>query len=76
MTDLLIERPAFRTPPAIQAGLGDGAEVAAWKFDCACVLQSDIVGFTSLGSRISPEQLCGCVGPDAMVARKDAIFVR
>ena len=58
MTDLLIERPAFRTPPAIQAGLGDGAEVAAWKFDCACVLQSDIVGFTALGSRVTPLQLC------------------
>ena len=40
------------------AAIGDGSEVAAWKFDAACILQSDIVGFTSLGSRVSPEELC------------------
>ena len=33
-------------------------EVMAWDFDCVCVLQSDIVGFTSLGSRVTPLQLC------------------
>ena len=30
----------------------------AWDFDCVCILQSDIVGFTSLGSRVTPLQLC------------------
>ena len=33
-------------------------EVMAWDFDCVCVLQSDIVGFTSLGSRVTPLLLC------------------
>ena len=40
-------------------GGGDGADIVAWSFDPACLLQSDIVGFTALGSRISPEALCG-----------------
>ena len=39
---------------------GDGADIVAWSFDPACLLQSDIVGFTALGARISPEALCGC----------------
>ena len=34
-------------------------DIIAWSFDPACMLQSDIVGFTALGSRISPEELCG-----------------
>ena len=41
-------------------GGGSDADIVAWSFDPACVLQSDIVGFTALGSRISPEDLCGC----------------
>ena len=42
-------------------GLANGEEfdMVAWAFDPACVLQSDIVGFTALGSRISPQALCG-----------------
>ena len=38
---------------------GDEFDMVAWAFDPACVLQSDIVGFTALGSRISPQALCG-----------------
>ena len=45
-----------------RAAAGESAEVAAWRFDSAAVLQSDIVGFTSLGSRISPEELCRWAG--------------
>ena len=51
-------------PPAVllhvqeRAAVGNASDVIAWKFDPGCVLQSDIVGFTSLGSRVSPEQLC------------------
>ena len=41
-------------------GGGNEADIVAWSFDPACVLQSAIVGFTALGSRISPEALCGC----------------
>ena len=54
-------------PPAVlrhvreRAAAGDASDIIAWKFDPGCVLQSDIVGFTSLGSRITPEQLCRCV---------------
>ena len=39
---------------------GVNMDIVAWSFDPACLLQSDIVGFTALGSRISPEDLCGC----------------
>ena len=35
------------------------ASVLAWSFDCVHLMQSDIVGFTKLGSRVSPEALCG-----------------
>jgi len=51
-------------PPSVlftvqeRSAAGDASEMIAWKFDSGCVLQSDIVGFTALGSRISPEQLC------------------
>ena len=34
------------------------ASAIAWDFDCVCVLQSDIVGFTPLGTRVTPLQLC------------------
>ena len=34
-------------------------DTLAWEFDDVCVLQSDLVGFTALGSRISPQALCG-----------------
>ena len=51
----------FLPPPVIaimQRGEGrDGSESLAWGFDHVCVLQSDIVSFTSLGGRISAEQL-------------------
>ena len=36
------------------------SEIVAWAYDPACVLQSDICGFTALGSRITPNELCGC----------------
>ena len=39
-------------------GVLDDSEIVAWAYDPACVLQSDIVGFTALGSRISPQALC------------------
>ena len=39
-------------------GVLDDSEIVAWAYDPACVLQSDIVGFTALGSRISPQELC------------------
>ena len=51
-------------PPAVlrhvreRASAGDASDIIAWKFDPGCVLQSDIVGFTSLGAHITPEQLC------------------
>jgi len=51
-------------PPSVllhvqeRAAIGNAADIIAWKFTPGCVLQSDIVGFTALGSRISPEQLC------------------
>ena len=43
-----------------RAADGVNTDIVAWSFDPACLLQSDIVGFTALGSRISPEALCGC----------------
>ena len=51
-------------PPTVllhvqERSLTDDSALMAWRFDPGCVLQSDIVGFTSLGSRISPEELCG-----------------
>ena len=55
-------------PPAVllhvqeRAAVGNASDVIAWKFDPGCILQSDIIGFTSLGSRVSPEQLCRYVG--------------
>jgi len=36
----------------------DDSDIVAWTYDPACVLQSDIVGFTALGSRVSPHELC------------------
>ena len=42
----------------VATGSLDSEGVVAWAFEPACVLQSDIVGFTSLGSRISAEALC------------------
>ena len=46
---------------AVNKQSADGvADIVAWSFNPACLLQSDIVGFTALGSRISPEDLCGC----------------
>lgn len=39
-------------------GTGGGADILAWEFNPAFVLQSDLVGFTALGSRISPRELC------------------
>ena len=44
---------------ATRAGGEKDSEIVAWAYDPACCLQSDIVGFTSLGSRISPNELCG-----------------
>ena len=46
-----------RVLQAMAASAGD-RDVIAWDFDCVCVLQSDIVGFTSLGSRVTPLELC------------------
>ena len=43
----------------VRAQLSEGLPPSlAWRFDAVCVLQSDIVGFTKLGSRATPEQLC------------------
>ena len=42
------------------SGGGNDSEIVAWAYDPACVLQSDICGFTALGSRITPNELCGC----------------
>ena len=55
-------------PPSVllhvqeRAATGNTSDIIAWKFDPGCVLQSDIVGFTSLGSRVSPEKLCRYAG--------------
>ena len=40
------------------ASCNQSNQVVAWEFDNVFVLQSDIVGFTSLGSRVTPLQLC------------------
>ena len=53
------ERAARAAPKDSPGDLLDDSEIVAWAYDPACVLQSDIVGFTALGSRISPEALCG-----------------
>ena len=46
---------------AVNKQSADGVvDIVAWSFDPACLLQSDIVGFTALGSRTTPEDLCGC----------------
>ena len=37
------------------SGDEEGGDVVAWAFDPACILQSDIVGFTALSSKIEPE---------------------
>ena len=45
------------------AGQREGSfenDIVAWEFSPAVVLQSDIVGFTALGSKISAQELCGC----------------
>ena len=42
------------------SGEGNDSEIVAWAYDPACVLQSDICSFTALGSRITPNELCGC----------------
>ena len=57
---VMADEPLPARPPSPAASLGDASEIVAWKFDPACVLQSDIVGFTALGSRISAEELCRC----------------
>ena len=46
---------------ALAGGTGSvkKAEALAWTFDCVCLMQSDIVGFTKLGARLTPEALCG-----------------
>ena len=49
--------------PSVSTASSDsniGGDIVAWQFDPAFVLQSDIVGFTALGSRIPPQALCGC----------------
>ena len=53
---------------------GTNADIVAWSFDPACLLQSDIVAFTALGSRISPEDLCGFLHD--LFSRFDAIAQR
>ena len=47
-------------PPAVLHALQerDSKDVVAWDFDTVFVLQSDLVGFTALGSRVTPLQLC------------------
>ena len=59
--DLLVN---FLPPPVLQAvqdrALLKDFDILAWAFHPACCLQSDIVGFTALGSRISAHQLCRC----------------
>ena len=37
------------------SGDEEGGDIVAWSFDPACILQSDIVGFTALSSKIDPE---------------------
>ena len=56
-----VQERAARAAPKEPAGdlLGD-SDIVAWAYDPACVLQSDIVGFTALGSRVSPQELCRC----------------
>ena len=66
--DVTLALVANFLPPAVllhvqeRAAVGNASDVIAWKFDPGCVLQSDIVGFTSLGSRVSPEKLCRYAG--------------
>ena len=45
-------------PASTDGSPGGDSELVAWAYDPACVLQSDIVGFTALGSRVSPQELC------------------
>ena len=51
---------AVQERSAKASGEGKESEIVAWAFDPACVLQSDICSFTALGSRITPNELCGC----------------
>ena len=51
---------AVQERSTIASGEGKESEIVAWAFDPACVLQSDICSFTALGSRITPNELCGC----------------
>ena len=52
------ERIAHAVPKESPSDLLDDSDIVAWAYDPACVLQSDIVGFTALGSRVSPQELC------------------
>ena len=52
------ERAAHATPKESPGDLLEDSDLVAWAYDPACVLQSDIVGFTALGSRVSPQELC------------------
>ena len=51
---LVSQRLSRESPDARKA-----EALLAWSFSRVHILQSDIVGFTKLGSRISPEALCG-----------------
>ena len=52
------ERAAHAAPKNAPGDLLEDSDIVAWAYDPACVLQSDIVGFTALGSRVSPQELC------------------
>ena len=52
------DRATHASPKDTLGNLLDDSEIVAWAYDPACVLQSDIVGFTALGSRVSPQELC------------------
>ena len=54
-----VQERVVHTAPSDSVGdLLEDSEIVAWAYDPACVLQSDIVGFTALGSRVSPQELC------------------
>ena len=52
------ERVAHAAPKDSPGDTLEDSEIVARAYDPACVLQSDIVGFTALGSRVSPQELC------------------
>ena len=52
------EKAAAHPAPKESPGDVEDSDIVAWAYDPACVLQSDIVGFTALGSRVSPQELC------------------